>query len=183
MSITEQMRRLAFDVLYLLPEATEKGGPDGAEELAALPPDQRGRVMRIASRRLALQILFQMDARGVHDPAFVKSTLATVDGLGPIAAAEIEAMVVGADGRRHKADALFRELAPEWPTHRLAGVDRALLRLGYHEIVEGKTPAAIILNEAVELAKHFSTERSPAFINALLDKAAQRMAAPAGGPV
>jgi N utilization substance protein B len=58
----------------------------------------------------------------------------------------------------------------------LAGVDRAILRLCHHELTSGTNPAPIVLNEAVELARHFSTDRSPAFINALLDKIAKSAA-------
>ncbi len=82
-----------------------------------------------------------------------------------------EAFIGGVQGLRNLL--LGRALAPEWPTHRLAGVDRAILRLCHHELTSGANPAPIVLNEAVELARHFSTDRSPAFINALLDKIAK----------
>jgi N utilization substance protein B len=49
-------------------------------------------------------------------------------------------------------------------------VDRAILRLAHFEMTSGKTAPKIVVNEAVELAKRYSTERSPSFINALLDK-------------
>ena len=62
------------------------------------------------------------------------------------------------------------ELAPYWPTHRQAAVDRAILRLAHYEMMSGQTPPKVVVNEAVELAKRFSTERSPSFVNALLDK-------------
>ena len=73
---------------------------------------------------------------------------------------------------RADADREVTALAPEWPTNRQAGVDRNILRIGYWEIVHGSVPAPLGINGAVELAKVYSTERSYAFINAILDRIA-----------
>ena len=54
--------------------------------------------------------------------------------------------------------------------HRQPAVDRALLRLAYYEMTSGTTPPKAAVSEAVKLAKEFSTEKSPAFVNAILDK-------------
>ncbi len=61
-------------------------------------------------------------------------------------------------------------LAPEWPTYRQPVVDRNILRLAYFEIESGQTPPKVAINEAVELAREFSTQKSPAFVNGVLDK-------------
>jgi len=61
-------------------------------------------------------------------------------------------------------------LSPDWPTHRQPVVDRNILRLAYFEIVSGAAPPKVAINEAVELAREFSTEKSPAFVNGVLDK-------------
>lgn len=180
MSTADQTRTIAFDELYQLPEAREHAGSDPVAALEALPREQRVLAMNVAARRLAFQILFEMDARNLSDPSFVTTTLTFVEGLGASASEEIAALIQGAHTQRSKADARFRELAPEWPTYRLAGTDRAILRLAFHELSLGRTPAAIVINEAVELAKHYSTERSPPFINALLDKAAKSIEAERG---
>ncbi|MEI7657354.1 MAG: transcription antitermination factor NusB [Phycisphaerae bacterium] len=171
----ELLRRLAFDELYLLPGTQERGEStiDIEAELESLAPIDRERAMRMALRRLAFQVLFEMDARGIEDESFITDTIGRVEGLGPNAAALAISLVKGALAGRKTADEAFRTLAPEWPTHRLAGVDRAILRLCHHELAAGANPAPIVLNEAVELARHFSTDRSPAFINALLDKIAK----------
>ena len=70
----------------------------------------------------------------------------------------------------HRLDALVTPLTPEWPIHRQPVVDRSLLRLAYYEMISGRTPPKVVINEAVELAKEFSTEKSPMFINGVLDK-------------
>ena len=79
-----------------------------------------------------------------------------------------------------EADKKVEALSPEWPTHRQPPVDRAILRLAYHEITSGITPPKVAINEAVELAKQYASEQSPSFVNGILDKLAKQHA---GEPV
>ncbi len=60
-------------------------------------------------------------------------------------------------------------------------VDRAILRLAYHELTSGHAPPKVVINEAVELAKKFGAEQSPAFINGVLDKLARQLSGAAAG--
>ncbi|MFN7021956.1 MAG: transcription antitermination factor NusB [Phycisphaerales bacterium] len=144
--------------------------------MSATPPD---------IRRLAFQALYQLDARGGSaadaperhdDPALVLQAMladAESDNDPRYSPAEInQAFLLASDAYAHRAraDAFMTEAAPGWPAHRQAAVDRAILRLAHHEMVSGITPPKVAVNEAVELAKAFSTEKSPAFINGLLDK-------------
>jgi transcription antitermination protein NusB len=180
----DPLRLLAFTGVYLLPQFEELGmvnapGTGGINPLDVQATmngytvEQRERVYNIASRRLAFQLLYQLDASSERDiSAIIDRELAQIEDLGPIAAEKVKAMLLGAYETRRDADAAFAKLAPEWPTHRLAGVDRAILRLGHYEIVNKLNPPRIVINEAVELAHAFSTDKSPAFINALLDKVA-----------
>ena len=125
-------------------------------------------------RRLAFQALFQLDA-SEGDVDVVRSWL---DGEaartpGRFRGVEMDrawSMARSAwDGRRG-ADDRSRALAPEWPPARQPAVDRAILRLAMHELSATDTDPRIVVNEAVELAKSFSTERSPAFVNGVLAK-------------
>jgi N utilization substance protein B len=177
----DQLLSLAFDSIYLLPSAErpDKPGPD-PKLLNTLPTEQRDRALRMALRRLAFQLLYQLDATAAPPDAaaldaFLTGTLSDVDGLGPIATEDVRTLIKGAHDFRKDADAEFLTLAPDWPTNRLAAVDRALLRLAHFEMTSGRTPPKIAINEAVELAKHYSTEKSPAFINGLLDKVLKRL--------
>ncbi|MEX0742139.1 MAG: transcription antitermination factor NusB, partial [Phycisphaeraceae bacterium] len=77
--------------------------------------------------------------------------------------------------QRATADELASEVAPDWPTHRQPVVDRNLIRLAYHEMVSGRAPTAVAINEAIELAKSYSSERSPSFINGVLDRLARKL--------
>jgi len=80
-----------------------------------------------------------------------------------------------------EVDELIATLAPDWPTHRQPPVDRAILRLAAYEIRSGHAPVNVAINEAVELAKAYAAEQSPAFINGILDKLAKQSAGQAAG--
>jgi len=66
-------------------------------------------------------------------------------------------------------DQLIRQHCENWRFERLAAIDRAILRLAIHEMSAAETPPKVILNEAVELAKKFSSEESGSFVNGVLD--------------
>lgn len=137
-------------------------------------------------RRLGFQALYQLDARGggSDDAAQVLSSLSDDDGDSvKFTAGECKkAFQLASDAFRNRAesDAFMTEHAPGWPAHRQAAVDRAILRLAHEEMLRGGTNPKIVVNEAVELAKEFSTDKSPAFINGLLDKLLKRIEAEKG---
>ena len=66
-------------------------------------------------------------------------------------------------------DELIVKHTDNWRFERLAAIDRAILRLAMHELRAGETPPKVVLNEAVELAKKFSSEESGPFVNGVLD--------------
>jgi N utilization substance protein B len=66
-------------------------------------------------------------------------------------------------------DALIVGHSDNWRFERMAAIDRAILRLAIYELRDGQTPPKVVLNEAVDLAKKFSSEESGAFVNGLLD--------------
>lgn len=125
-------------------------------------------------RRLAFQVLYQLDARGERDAEDIMSGLDGAEDYSPAERRKAFDLATAAYGDRARADELMTALAPAWPVHRQAPVDRAILRLAHFEITSGRVDARIAINEAVELAKAFSTEKSPGFVNALLDKVQKR---------
>lgn len=126
-------------------------------------------------RKLAFQALYQLDARGAEDVLTVRESLERAEGYSDQERQEAFDLAVAAFDNREIADREMEALAPDWPPHRQAAVDRAILRLAHHEMVSGRTHPKVAVNEAVELAKEFSTERSPAFINGVLDKVLKRV--------
>ena len=73
-------------------------------------------------------------------------------------------------------DALLEEVSVGWPVERMAQVDRAILRIATYELTHRPdTPAAVVLNEAVELANLYSTDHSGRFVNGVLANIARRV--------
>jgi len=67
-----------------------------------------------------------------------------------------------------RIDKIISKYAPEWPVDKLNKIDLAILRLSVYELLNGKEPLKVIIDEAVELAKEFGSESSPAFVNGVL---------------
>ena len=119
-------------------------------------------------RRLAFQLLFQLDASPGSDALELSQMFS--DEYGPKDRKAAAELATQAFAGRTIADEAMKELAPTWPANRQPAVDRAILRLGHHEITTDQSSGPIVINEAVELAKEFGTDKSPAFVNALLDR-------------
>ena len=79
------------------------------------------------------------------------------------------ALFEGAAKETAFADEEITKHAIDWKLDRMAAIDRAILRLGIYELRRGETPARVVINESVELAKRFSSEDASAFVNAILD--------------
>lgn len=76
----------------------------------------------------------------------------------------------GAWHSRARADELLGESVPGWSVQRMSPVDRNILRLGLYELLERPgTPPAVVINEAIELARDFGGSDSPKFVNGVLD--------------
>jgi N utilization substance protein B len=125
---------------------------------------------RTRAREVALQLLFWRDANPgapreaverflrerLRDPAVEPYGLELVDGVAA-----------------HQADidARLTEAAENWRLARMAAVDRNVLRLGAFELLQRpETPPAVVINEAVELARRYGAKDSPAFVNGVLDR-------------
>jgi N utilization substance protein B len=84
-----------------------------------------------------------------------------------------DAIVRGVAGELAETDARVRAASKNWRIERMTRVDRAVLRLGAYELVHRhEVPRAVILDEAVEIAKRYGTEESGAFVNGVLDRVA-----------
>jgi N utilization substance protein B len=124
---------------------------------------------RTKARECAFQILYQWQVTGERIEAVVASFW-KVRSATPEARALAERLARGAQAKAEALDAEIAEAATNWRLERIAPIDRTILRLGAYELAdETATPAAVVINEAVELAKRFGDEGSPAFVNGLLD--------------
>ena len=120
-------------------------------------------------RRAALQTIYQFDATSGDDPSGIRASLEGSSGDESVHERGYE-LGAAAWNNRAAADERVAPLTPKWPVHRQPIVDRSILRLAVHEMFELGTPPKVVINEAVELAREFSTERSPMFVNGVLDK-------------
>lgn len=71
---------------------------------------------------------------------------------------------------RGQIDEQILQIAQNWKLHRMPPTDRNILRVGAFEMIHMDTPASVVIDEAIELAKKFGTEQSSQFINGVLDK-------------
>ena len=90
------------------------------------------------------------------------------------------ALIRGSLEHREEADALITKYAVNWELHRIAAVDRNILRLAIYEMLHRQDiPPIVSINEAVDLAKKFSTQDSGKFVNGILDKVKSNLMRPA----
>jgi len=89
-------------------------------------------------------------------------------------------LIKGTLEHRDEIDKIIVEHAKNWDLHRIAGVDRNILRLSIYEMLHREDiPPIVSINEAVDIAKKFSTEDSGKFVNGILDKVKQNLMRPA----
>ena len=130
---------------------------------------------RTKARECAFQILYQREISGDPMDAVLAGFWRLRAGT-PQMRAMAERLATGSDARAAELDALVAEAATHWRLDRIAPVDRTILRLGAYELAEeAATPAAVVLDEAVELAKRFGEADSPAFVNGVLDAIRRRV--------
>jgi len=84
-------------------------------------------------------------------------------------------LLFGVARHRRELDVLISEQARNWRIDRMASVDRNVLRLGSYELMHTDAPVPVVIDEAVELAHRFGGDRSPAFVNGVLDALASRI--------
>lgn len=128
---------------------------------------------RRRAREAALQILYQREI-GKRDVEGVIATffdLQWPDAAGPAEEVRTFASDLARDtvDRMPSIDELIADASERWRPERMAIVDRLILRMAVCELLRDATPPAVVINEALELARTFSTEDSVKFVNGMLD--------------
>ena len=124
---------------------------------------------RRRARECALQMLFTIDMTGV-DPADVFGTFWSHHEAERGVRAFSEELVTGVHAARDDLDARIVKVAKRWRIERMAVVDRNVLRMALFEMDrEPETPPAVVIDEAIEVARRFSNEESASFVNGVLD--------------
>ena len=155
---------------------------------------------RRRGRVAALQLLYQREVGGVEGPRGTSLARAR-PGLRPREAGGVEGprfdRAVDLYWREHPApdgprrfaegllrgtldaldriDPLIESAADNWRLPRMAVIDRLVLRLAVYELLAAETPAAVVIDEAIELARTFGDEPSPRFVNGVLDAVRRRL--------
>lgn len=124
--------------------------------------------IRRQSRELALQCLYQIDQSGNHevDISFMRDHFDVSKKAAPYA----QDLVSGIQSHWDDINTLIEDHAKNWRLGRMALIDRNLLRIAAYELLHRPdVPSSVILNEAIEIAKRFSTDDAASFINGILD--------------
>ncbi len=129
---------------------------------------------RTQGREAALKVLYQVDLRPDLSEAEVEQALRT-EARSDDAVAFARELVRGTRAHMPEIDREVEEIAHNWNLRRMAVVDRNVIRLGAFELIwRLDIPPAVAINEAVTIAKKYSTKDSGAFVNGILDKVLRR---------
>src|SRR5216110_4014145 len=126
---------------------------------------------RRKARECALQMLFAADVAGTRGDQLARTFWSELsDGeLEPGAQEFATRLAMGALAHLDEVDQRIKSRAEHWRISRMALVDRNLLRLAVYEFLHEPTPRTVIINEALEIARRFSTYEATQFINGILD--------------
>lgn len=121
---------------------------------------------RRAARERAVELLYEAELKGTSPVELMDQLPVPPDDYA-------QGLVRDADADRAAAEQRIGELSEHWELHRMPVLDRVILRLGTVELAHRPdVPAKVVINEAVELAKRYSTEQSSRFVNGLLSRLA-----------
>jgi 6,7-dimethyl-8-ribityllumazine synthase len=149
--------------------------PDSAAAPTPPAPPVKGRrpgrrVRRSRARQVVLQVLYEDDLNPSEERAARDEFLVARLHADQELVAFARALLDGVRARRDELDRALAGKLEHWSLARLAATDRNVLRLGAYEILFGGTPGPVVINEAIELARRFGGQQSPAFVNGVLDR-------------
>jgi transcription antitermination protein NusB len=130
--------------------------------------------LRRKSREFALQMLFQWDM-GRQKPGHIEKNFWKAARAADSTRKFANQLFEGAVAEAESSDILVEKLSENWRLDRLAAVDRNILRLAIYELRSGTAPAKVVIDEALELARKFSSAEAPAFLNGILDTARKNL--------
>jgi len=128
---------------------------------------------RREARERALSLCYELEVRGSEVDA-----TGLLDGLPVQPDPYVATLVHGVAEHRDELDAVLRKYSEHWALERMPLVDRAVLRIGCYELGwEPELPTGVVISEAVELAKQYSTKDSGRFVNGMLGRIAEDLRA------
>jgi len=132
-------------------------------------------MLRVESRLRArtLQALYTLDVAGDMPAAAAVNGVAELTCQRNAVRDDIGRLVEAIRERQAALDQLAQAAAENWRLDRIATVERNILRIGIYELLTGRVPARVAIDEAIWLAHRFGDARAPAFINGVLDRVAR----------
>jgi N utilization substance protein B len=125
--------------------------------------------VRREGRELALKLLYREEITGLKD-----ANVPDIDEVDPRAVAFAERLVAGVRDHLGEVDAAISAASEHWAIGRMGAVDKTVLRIGVYEILhEPATPLGVIINEAIDTARKYSSEECGKFVNGVLDRIAR----------
>ena len=125
---------------------------------------------RTQAREFALQLLYHRDINPEPAETLLQSFWESTPALAEVRE-YAEGLVQGTLNHLNEIDKILSEYAEHWELHRMAVVDRNILRFAVYELLYmEEIPPKVVINEAVNIAKKFSQEESGKFVNGILDK-------------
>jgi len=135
--------------------------------------------VRREGREAAVQFLYQRDLNPASELADLQ-VFYKMRGLSPSARRFCDELVPGVLTTQESIDALIKDHAENYELHRISAVDRNILRLAIYEMLHCPgVPPVVSINEAIEIAKKYSTDDSGKFVNGILDRVRATIPRPA----
>jgi N utilization substance protein B len=137
--------------------------------MASTRNSKPGEDVRSSARERAVHFLYEAESRSLPVSVIVEAQVLAVDDL-------VSSLTSGVASRQSQLDEMITEYSHTWTIHRMPAIVRNVLRLAIYELIDRpEVPVAVIINEAVELAKRFSTEESGRYVNGVLSAIAKQV--------
>ncbi len=137
--------------------------------MASTRNSKPGEDVRSSARERAVHFLYEAESRSLPVSEIIAAQILAVDDL-------VSLLTSGVASRQTQLDEMITEYSHTWTIHRMPAIDRNVLRLAIYELLDRpEVPVAVIINEAVELAKRFSTEESGRYVNGVLSAIAKQV--------
>lgn len=124
---------------------------------------------RSRAREVALQALYEQEVNPAPDDGRIERFLKGRLGAEPLVAFA-RSLVAGVQRERAALDAELDARSTNWRVSRMAATDRTVLRIAAYELLHTDVPGAVVVDEAIELARRYGTEQSPRFVAGLLGR-------------
>ena len=122
-----------------------------------------------------MQTVFEVQARQTDPEASLQRNIAELGGVAAVDVDFSKTLVKGVTKDHAAIQDAIQAHAPQWPWERMDSITRCILLIGAYELLRGAdAPPAVVMNEAIEIAKEYGTEESAKFVNGVLNALAHR---------